>query len=409
MLRLLNTSSGKVEAFKPANKDFAAVFSCGPSVYQRAHIGNFRTFLFEDILVRYLEYSGHKVKWGMTITDVEDKAIAEASIKRTTLERLTSKNLRLFIEDMRLLRMRLPDFLPKATESVDAAVQIIEQLLDRGIAYWHGGNVYFDPLRSPGFGSLYHLDMSRWPQRKRRFHKDTYPGMQWNLGDFILWHGYRKGDSISWDTRIGRGRPSWNVQDPAMITRFFTETLSMYCGGQDNLYRHHDYTKAILESVRSYPASRFWVHCRHLLVKGQKMSKSKGNICYTDTILDRGWNAAEARFLLIYGYYRETLDFSWDAMESAAAMLRDFKKRVNAITRRARMRKGDRTFECKGASLELEQIFNRGMDNDLNVRAAFDGIVHLLSQKWMANPGPSEAAAIAACLHRIDSVLNVIF
>ncbi len=406
MLRLFNTASGKVEIFRPANKDFAAVFSCGPSVYQRAHIGNFRTFLFEDIMVRYIEYSGRKVKWGMTITDVEDKAIAEASRTRTPLKRLTDRYFKLFIEDMELLGMRLPDFLPKASESVGAAVDMIERLLAEGVAYWHKGNVYFDPLRFRGFGSLYRLDMSRWPAKKRRFHRDTYPGMQWNLGDFILWHGYKKDGGIFWDTRIGRGRPSWNVQDPAMVSRFFSETLSIYCGGQDNLFRHHDYTKAILESVRPYPASRFWIHCRHLLVEGQKMSKSKGNICYTGTLLDRGWSAAEARFLLIYGHYRETLDFSWDVMENAAAVLRDLRKSVTALVKRARIADND---DGKGAPLELEKIFNRNMDNDLNVKAAIDGIVRLLSKEEIKELDPSKAAAVVSCLRRIDSVLNVIF
>ncbi len=140
------------------------------------------------------------------------------------------------------------------------------------------------PLKFPGFGKLFGLDMSKWPKKKVRFHKDTYPGVQWNLGDFILWHGYKDGEKAYWDTGIGRGRPSWNIQDPAMVSRYFDETLSVYCGGIDNLYRHHDYTLAILESIRPYPMARFWLHCHHLLVNGRKMSKSRGNIYYTDML-----------------------------------------------------------------------------------------------------------------------------
>ncbi len=158
---------------------------------------------------------------------------------------------------------------------------MIERLLELKIAYRHGDNIYFDPLKFPGFGKLYGLDMSRWPTRKKRFHRDTYPGIQWNLGDFILWHGYREGDTVFWDTAIGRGRPSWNIQDPSMVASHFQETLSIYCGGIDNLYRHHDYSLAILESLRPYPMARFWLHGHHLLVGGRKMSKSRGTVYYT--------------------------------------------------------------------------------------------------------------------------------
>ena len=143
---------------------------------------------------------------------------------------------------MHLLRIKTPDYLPRASDYVDEAAAMIERLLELEIAYRHQGNIYFDPLKFPGFGKLYGLDMSRWPTRRRRFHRDTYPGIQWNLGDFILWHGYREGDTVYWDTAIGRGRPSWNIQDPSMVASHFQETLSIYCGGIDNLYRHHDYS-----------------------------------------------------------------------------------------------------------------------------------------------------------------------
>jgi len=231
------------------------MFTCGPSVYQKSHIGNFRTFLFEDILVRYLQYHGYTVQRGMNFTDVEDKAVAAAEAQGTTLKQLAEKNIKIFLKEMKLLAMRMPDYLPRASESVEQAVDIIEYLLKRNIAYRYRGNVYFDPLRFPGFGKLYGLDMKRWPRQKKRFHQDTYPGIRWNLGDFILWHGSKEGESFYWDTRIGRGRPSWNIQDPAMIIRHFHETLSFFCGGIDNLYRHHDYNLAILESLRDFPGA----------------------------------------------------------------------------------------------------------------------------------------------------------
>ena len=298
MLKLFNSLGKKLEPFEPVNPNVVTLFTCGPSVYQRAHIGNFRTFLFEDVLVRYLEYSGYPVKRGMNFTDVEDKAIQEAQARKKSLEALTDENIDNFVREMKLLRMKIPDYLVRASEAIEESVEIIEQLLSLKIAYWYRGNVYFDPLKFPGFGKLYGLDMSKWPVKKRRFHKDTYPGLNWNLGDFILWHGCKKEDITCWDTRIGRGRPSWNIQDPSMVSKHFNETLSIYCGGYDNLFRHHDYSIAILESIRPYPMARFWLHGYHLVVNGQKMSKSKGNIYYTDTLLNQGYDMDQIRFFL---------------------------------------------------------------------------------------------------------------
>src|SRR5208282_3942607 len=168
-MRIFNTLGKKMETFRPARKDLVTIFTCGPSVYQRSHIGNFRTFLFEDILVRYLEYTGHKVRRGMNFTDIEDKAIEEASKKSMTVRSLTGENIKRFIREMALLRIKTPDYLPRASESVKEAADIIEKLLDLGIAYRYQGDIYFDPLKVRGFGKLYGLDMNRWPKEKRRF------------------------------------------------------------------------------------------------------------------------------------------------------------------------------------------------------------------------------------------------
>ncbi len=368
MLRLFNTFGRKIRPFQPARKDLVTIFTCGPSVYQRAHIGNFRTFLFEDILVRYLEYSGYKVRRGLIFTDIEDKAVLEANKKHTSVQQLTDENIREFLKEMALLRMKTPDYLPKASESVNRAVEIIQRLLDLKIAYWHKGNVYFDPLKFKGFGKLFGLDMSKWPKKKVRFHKDTYPGIQWNFGDFILWHGYKKTEKVYWDTGIGRGRPAWNIQDPAMISMYFNETLSVYCGGTDNLYRHHDYTLAILESIRPYPMARFWLHCHHLYVNGQKMSKSKGNIYYTDMLSKEGYSTQEIRFFLIYTHYRKDLNFSEKDMTASADTLRKFRGLVRAIEKK--------TLSLAGLNSaiagEIVKVFSDHMDNDLSVKEAFD-------------------------------------
>jgi cysteinyl-tRNA synthetase len=405
MLRLFNSLGKKLENFHPVDERVVNIFTCGPSIYQRAHIGNFRTFLFEDILVRYLEYLGWRVARGMNVTDIEDKAIKEAHKSEITVKELTEENLDGFLREMRLLRIKTPDYLPRASACVDEAAAMIERLLERHVAYWYKGNVYFDPLKFRGFGKLYGLDMSRWPAKKRRFHRDTYPGIQWNLGDFILWHGYREGDSVSWDTGIGRGRPSWNIQDPSMVASHFRETLSIYCGGIDNLYRHHDYSIAILESLRPYPMARFWLHGHHLFIGGKKMSKSRGNILYTDDLLNQGYDDAEIRFFLIDGHYREKLFYTERAMKTAAEKLRRIRNRVRALEDRA------------GRAVPLEddrarrigEIFRSHMDRDLEVKDAFDGISRELEAVSPADLDIGAAAAVIAALREIDSVLNVIF
>ncbi len=405
MLRLFNSFGKKVRPFRPVKKEAVTVFTCGPSVYQRAHIGNFRTFLFEDILVRYLTFSGYRVKRGLIFTDIEDKAFAEAEKKSKSVEQLTGENVRGFLREMELLRMKIPDYLPRSSEHVDEMVRVIELLLERKVAYRYKGNVYFDPLRFPGFGKLYGLDMSKWPERKVRFHRDTYPGVQWNLGDFILWHGYKKGDKTYWDTRIGRGRPSWNIEDPAMIGKYFAETLSIYCGGIDNLYRHHDYTLAILESVRPYPMAKFWLHCHHLTVDGKKMSKSRGNICYTDMLSGEGYSMEEIRFFLIYGHYRSGLNFSGKTMAAVANRLREFRQVVDRIKERAASKRAAES----GISREIKKVFIHNMDNDLHLAEAFDGMYEILSGIEVPSLKQSEASGIVKALREIDEVLQVIF
>lgn len=405
MLRLFNSLGKKMEIFKPVNERVVTIFTCGPSVYQRAHIGNFRTFLFEDILVRYLEYLGRRVERGMNFTDIEDKALKEAHKKGISVKKLTRKNIDGFLREMRMLRIKPPDYLPRASDHVEEAAAMIERLMELKVAYRHRGNIYLDPLKFPGFGKLYGLDMSRWPIRRRRFHRDTYSGTQWNLGDFILWHGYREGDTVFWDTTIGRGRPSWNIQDPSMVGSRFQETLSIYCGGIDNLYRHHDYSLAILESIRPYPMARFWLHGHHLFVGGRKMSKSRGTVYYTEDLLHRGYTAAEIRFFLIYGHYREKLSFSDKGMKSAAEKLRRLRGRVREFARRA---EGSVPLEDKRAR-GIRKAFRRHMDRDLEVQNAFDGLSRELEAVKPDDLKPAAAAAIIAVLREIDRVLHVIF
>jgi cysteinyl-tRNA synthetase len=403
-MQLFNTFGRKMETFQPVHKELVSVFTCGPSVYQHSHIGNFRTFLFEDILVRYLDYLGYQVKRGLNVTDIEDKAIQEAAKEGVSVKQLTDRNIEGFLKEMKGLRMKTPDFLPRASEAVGRAVEIIERLLELKIAYWHQGKVYFDPLKYPGFGELYGLDMAKWPTQKKRFHKDTYPGMQWNRGDFVLWHGYKGGEEAFWDTQIGKGRPSWNIQDPSMISQSFDETLSIYCGGIDNLFRHHDYSRAILESIRPYPMARYWLHCFHLHVDGKKMSKSVGNILYTDNLQKQGYAMSEIRFFLIYGHYRKTMNYSDKRMRSTTEKLRRFKEQVKRIKGKA----GSTTDADTEQARKINDAFRERMDDDLDVKGAFDTVSDLVSGMDMRDFPPTTASGIITALGDIDGVLQVI-
>jgi cysteinyl-tRNA synthetase len=341
----------------------------------------------------------------MNFTDIEDKAIQEAARTKTSLPALTEGNIRAFIREIKVLRMRIPDYMPRASQSVDYAVDIIKHLIDLGVAYWHKGNVYFDPLKYSGFGGLYGLDMTQWPAEKRRFHQDTYQGLRWNRGDFILWHGSEEKEAISWDTEIGRGRPAWNIQDPSMIIQHFDDTLSIYCGGIDNLFRHHDYSRAILESIRPYPMAKFWLHCHHLYVDNRKMSKSKGNVYYIDTLRKQGYKHAEIRFFLIYGHYRKRLNFSRKTMARAVERLKGLKRTIDAIKRQAH----DGPHFDRSAAKETKMTFVDRMDSDLDVKGAIDNLQLFLSAMDVKHLKPRAASGVIHALRDIDQVLRVIF
>jgi cysteinyl-tRNA synthetase len=275
MLKLHNTMTRKKEIFKPREKGKVKIFTCGPSIYQRPHLGNYRTFLYEDILVRYLEYLGYDVMRVLNFTDIEDKAVEEAEKEGIDVKELTENVADTFYRETELLHIKSPTFNPRSSTSVDQAVFMIKALLKNKKAYWHEGDVFYDPLKFQGFGRLYGLDMSRWPKKKVHFKKDTYSGMRWNLGDFILWHGCREGEKVCFDKELGSGRPSWNVQDPAMATKYLGYKIDIHCGGIDNLYRHHDYNLAVVEGVSGKTFSHFWLHGEHLLLNGRRCQRVK--------------------------------------------------------------------------------------------------------------------------------------
>ena len=407
-----NSMSRKLEEFQSLETGKVKMYTCGPSIYQLPHIGNYRTFLFEDVLLRYLEYLGYKVERTLHITDVEDKAIAEAEKEGKPLKQVTERNTENFLEELKKLGAKTPTYVPRSSTSVNQAVQIIETLLKKGYAYKYKSNVYYDPTKFKGFGRLYGLDMTKWPKEKKRFHKDTYPGNRWNLGDFILWRGLTKGDSVYWNTSLGRGRPAWNVQDPANAMQTLGLQADIYCGGVDNLIRHHDYVIAVVEGFTGEQFARYWLHGEHLFVDGKKMSKSRGNLIYPKDMIERGCQWQHIRFFLINGHYRKRVNFTFKKFKKACNRLQEFK---DMVTRLQSFKTTTRKSNPKAKKLiaKLKNDFEANMNNDLHVKSAFDALFRTVSKLVsLAEKGKGDFENIEkaiAELKRIDQVLQVIF
>ncbi|MGO8942313.1 MAG: class I tRNA ligase family protein [Syntrophobacteraceae bacterium] len=417
MLQLYNTMTRQKEPFRPENgraRGVVRMFSCGPSIYSPPHIGNYRTFIWEDLLQRYLEYQGYEVKRVINLTDIEDKAVEEAQEHGLPVGELTGAIAGRFIEEARLLRIKLPERIPRSSTSVQQAVYLIRKLIEKGYAYRHKADIFFDPLKFKDFGKLFRLDMSKWPKTRKRFKRDTYPGLRWNLGDFILWHGCEAGDEVCWDTEIGRGRPSWNVQDPAMISETLGYCLDIFCGGIDNLYRHHDYNIAVMESVSGEELARYWLHGQHVLVDAKKMSKSLHNIVYPGNLIEQGFSWEQIRFYLLSRQYRKKLNLSMDGVRAASSKL----DALRAMTRDLSIpgEKTERIIDNEAVSSLTEDLtasFDAGMNDDLDTPSALEGLfgavqrLHFLHK--IGRIGTEQTRTIEERLRKADSVLQVLF
>ena len=412
-LYLQNTMTGKKQRFDPRHGGKEVkLFTCGPSIYNWPHIGNYRTFLFEDILQRYLQYLGYTVNRLINFTDMEDKAIFRANELGISLGELTGPVANRFLEDCRQLNIGLPETIARSTTCVDQAVVLIQRLLENSIAYFHKGDVFFDPLKFKGFGRLYGLDMSGWPAQKSRFRKDTYPGQRWNLGDFILWKAWRKSDGdIFWQTPLGKGRPAWNVQDPAMITEHLGYELDICCGGIDNIYRHHDYNIAVVEGVSGKTLAPFWLHAGHVRIRGAKMSKSRGNIVYVTDLRNQGYHPRHIRFFLINGRYRDNLNMTRDQLDLARGRVETFREMAARLTAQTKFAAASDP-EARTLVRDLQTGFEKSMNDDLNVKDAFDSLYTTLSrlaEKTTAGHlAQKDAQTAHSRLRTIDRVLHLL-
>ena len=405
-LHFRNTLGGALEPFEPLDPDRVRIYSCGPTVYAPAHIGNFRSFLFADLLRRYLAWRGYPVTWVMNITDVDDKIIRDAAAQGIPIGALTARYEAAFLDDLGRLRITMPDALPRATEHIDDMVALIETLLERGHAYrTDDGSIFFRIASWPAYGRLARLD----PASQRvgeRVESDEYD--KDDVRDFAIWKGAKPGEP-SWSTRLGDGRPGWHIECSAMSMRYLGASFDLHTGGIDLIFPHHEDEIAQSEAATGQPFVRTWLHCAHLQMGGQKMAKRTGNIARPADIYAQGVPARALRYALISAHYRAPLDFTDDSLAAAAAAVERLSTLLSALDayREARPDEADLDALLDDARVR----FTAALDDDLNVAPALAAVFDLareLNRRMDARSlSTDDAIRAAAFLRDLDRVLAV--
>ena len=367
-LRFFNTYSRHPEEFqlRDAKNRKIDIYTCGPTVYSRAHIGNFRAYIFEDLLQRHLEARGFKVHRVMNITDVDDKTIRGAREAKVPLQKFTQQFKDAFFEDAEKLRIKRADDYPAATDQryIEKMISMISALIAKGLAYQADDkSVYFRINKFPNYGKLAHFDLTELRSTGRVKH-DEYD--KEHIGDFALWKAWDEEDGdVKWDSPWGPGRPGWHIECSAMATALLGDQIDIHCGGVDNIFPHHEAEIAQSEGVTGKQFVRTWLHCAHLLVDGQKMSKSLGNFYTIPDVLAKGYTGREIRYALIRVNYRTQLNFTWDGMKEARESL----GRIDDWLERLREVAGDKKGNPK-IDIQLGHEFEEALDDDLNISAA---------------------------------------
>ena len=412
-LALYNTLTREVEPFVPSAPPRVTMYTCGPTVWNHAHIGNFRTFLFEDLLRRYLEYSGYDVFHIMNLTDVDDRTIKAAAAAGKRLEEHTAPFVEAFFEDRDYLRIKPAHVYPRATQSVPAMIQLVERLLERGVAYkGDDGSIYFAIGKFPTYGRLSHLD-ARELKVGARVASDEYA--KDDPRDFALWKKTEPVDEqvgAAWDAPFGRGRPGWHLECSAMSLEQIgkcchTATLDIHAGGVDLIFPHHEDEIAQSEAATGQPFARHWLHGEFLNVRGTKMSKRFGNFLTARDLREQGIDAAAVRLLFWQTHYRKALDFTDVALLAAAAGV----KRLGEFYGRligGGPERGDGSLAALAITFEAD--FRAALDDDLNAPRACAALFEFVHQGNTAldagraeSPGPARAA-----LDRAMSVLDLL-
>ncbi|MDP9253776.1 MAG: cysteine--tRNA ligase [Verrucomicrobiota bacterium] len=407
-LRLFNTYSRELEEFRPLdpNDRIVKMYTCGPTVYSRAHIGNFRAYIFEDLLQRHLELRGYKVHRVMNITDVDDKTIRGCREAGVPLAQFTAPFKQAFFEDLETLRIKRANDFPTATDSqhIAAMIEMIKTLIARGLAYQaEDKSVYFRINKFPDYGRLAHFDLTQL-QSTGRVRNDEYD--KEHIGDFALWKAWDEEDGdVGWESAWGRGRPGWHIECSAMATQLLGEQLDIHCGGVDNIFPHHEAEIAQTEGCTGKRFVRYWLHCAHLLVDGQKMSKSLGNFYTLRDVLEEGYSGREIRYALMRVHYRAPLNFTWEGMEEARQSL----ARIDEWLARLRERADDAQTNQGSKHLPLGEQFEGALDDDLNVSAALGFLFESIRETNRAlDRNELDAASAQAWLNwweRVNGVL----
>ena len=388
-LKFYNTLTRSIETFKPIREGEAGLYTCGPTVYNYAHIGNFRAYVFEDLLHRVLEYAGYKVKQVMNLTDVDDKTIRNSRAAGIPLREFTAKYKQAFFEDIKTLNITPAAVYPAATDHINEMIALIRVLMEKGIAYQSNDkSIYFSIAKFPGYGKLAHIDRDN--QRAGvRINADEYA--KDSVADFALWKARDEADGdVWWPSPWGEGRPGWHIECSAMSMKYLGEAFDLHTGGVDNMFPHHEDEIAQSESVTGKKWVNCWLHCEHLMVDNTKMSKSLGNFYTLRDLLNKGYSGREVRWVLIGTHYRKKLNFSLAALDQARETLNRFAaffSRMKGITAPGN---GSETAEV------LEQCaaqFRTAIADDLNSAGAAAALFTLVREgNRLADAGTLSAA-----------------
>jgi cysteinyl-tRNA synthetase len=406
-VRLHDTLSGETRPLVPLREDRIGVYSCGPTVYGPAHIGNFRSFLFADLLVRFLRWRGEQVTWVMNITDIDDKIIRGAAATGESIEALAERYLAAFLADAEALRMTTPDVLPRATRHIDEIVALIATLLENGHAYrTDDGSIFYRISSWPAYGRLARLD----PDGLRvgeRVEADEY-GKD-DVRDFALWKAPKPGEP-SWETTIGPGRPGWHIECSAMSMAHLGESFDIHTGGVDLIFPHHEDEIAQSEAATGKIFVQTWLHCAHLQSAGSKMAKSSGNIARVGEVLAAGVSPRALRLALISVHYRAGLNHSDESLAAAGAALERLDAAVAALDAYAEEGPDDATLP---AALNAARVaFGAALDDDLNISAAlavvFDLVRDLNRRLERRSLSTGDAGRALETLRDLDQVLAIL-
>jgi cysteinyl-tRNA synthetase len=405
-LSFYNTLTRHVQPFEPLESGVARMYTCGPTVYDFAHIGNFRTFVFYDLLRRWLRASGYKLDHVMNITDIDDKIIRNAVAQGKSLEEYTGTYVNAFFDDCAALRIERPERIARATEHIEAMAAAIHKLEKAGYTYRSDGSVYFRIAKFHDYGKLSHNDFSGIVAGAR-IDVDEYEKA--DARDFALWKAAKEGEP-AWDTEIGRGRPGWHIECSVMAIQFLGATLDIHAGGIDLIFPHHENEIAQSESLTGKPFARYWVHSEFLLVDGQKMAKSLGNFHTLRDLFKRDVAPEAVRYLLASVPYRKALNFTFEGLNSAKTAierLRNFKFRLDS----AKLAPGTNEAVAAHAD-EAVQRFRQSMDDDLNTAEALASVFEFLREANTAlDAGEFRAGNLAGArevLRRFDDVFQVL-